>query len=558
MNNLVFEGKKAKVIVLDGRKHFTTTFSKEKDVCFHGVIYGETISFERYFLKHEKEDFADVFGKFVIIIHDKKLNTLTIHNDRYGMVPFYEYNSMNNTYYSFSIFDLLRSKIVENNINYSSLSDILAFSIPLGNKTLIEKITSCAPATKTIICLDTGIRKDENTWDIVQILKMKKLDFDPQKNELLARFIEGCKKCLIDKTNIGITLSGGIDSRCLLSTGLFLGAREKIHTYNVGIPGSRAHKYSKSMSEICNVDYTFKGPDNNFMSEYYSLLNDIIERTEGMTFSSEVEGTWLRNQIDVHEQVVLHGAFGELSKIASMHQFGLSKELLNCGRDEFAERLWKRFESEFNLIKNVFSDEIKHKIEGLSKKNLKEIVARIDPSLSNEDVLIYLYIKEFLQKVTKYSSHIWEHKIPVAFVFSYPKFVDLILQIRNEEKTVCKFQKYLLKNTKKELYEFPDSNTGTKIGSSIFYNEVVHKFTRLVDILFNRKTSYDHYDYVYWVKNMAPLPEKILQSKLFNKNMIIEIISKAKEGELFPAIAVQKLILFKIWNSRINCLTSKE
>lgn len=494
-----------------------------------------------------------MFGKFILIIENKINSILTIHNDRYGMVPFYEYNLTNKVYYSFSLYDFLRNKIIQNNINYSALSDILAYSIPLGNKTLIEKINSYKPGTKTSIFFEKGIIKKESKRDIEQILKKKKLSFDSHKNELVANFIEGFKKCVKDKNHISITLSGGIDSRCLLSTALFLNEKKKIHTYNYSVLGSRSQIYSKKMSEMCNVDYTSIGPEKEFVSNYYLLLKYIIERTEGMTFSSEVEGTWLRDHMMIYENnVILHGAFGELSKIAFMHEFKLSKELKNCGRDEFTERLWKQFESRFNLMKSVFSDEIQQKIEELSKENLKEKIIKIDPSLSNEDILICLYIEEYIQKVTKYSNHIWNHKMPIAFVFSNPKYMDLMLQIKNKDKVNQKFQMYLLEKTSKELFEFPDSNTGTKLGSSEILNKVIHKLTRLADILFKKRILLDHSNHIFWIKNMTPSPEKVLKSELFNKKNVSEIISKARNGDIFSAVAIQKLLLFDLWQSSMK------
>ena len=40
MNNLTFKGNKIEITILDGKKHLKMYCTKDKNIYFHGVIYG--------------------------------------------------------------------------------------------------------------------------------------------------------------------------------------------------------------------------------------------------------------------------------------------------------------------------------------------------------------------------------------------------------------------------------------------------------------------------------------------------------------------------------------
>lgn len=458
-------------------------------------------------------------------------------------------------YYSFQIKDMIQRGIVKKQINYSSLSDLLAFCVPLEQKTLIQNIESYKEGTCTKFYLETMACEQKLNWDIVKLLKNDRLSFSAIQDDLLSAFEEGYKKTILN-SNVDITFSAGVDSRCLLALALRFYEKEKISTHNVSVPGSRSQIYSKKIAEILQVKHSCVELGPSFYSQYYTLLKEIVSLTEGMTFASEVEATYLRNSIEVQDgSLLLHGAFGELSKIYKMHHFFIERKLEKKDRPFLIESIWSRFEKRFNNIISVFSDDIQQQIAHSAKQNLSKKILSMDSSLSNYDVLMLCYIQEFLEKVTKSSMNIWNGKIKTILPFSYPGYVDFLLQMRKQDILSPKFQIELLKKNNKTLFLFPDSNTGTRIGSSYLWNEAVHVYAWLEKKLCKSQTMKEHTDPVSWLKNIQPSIEEILlsscQENLYKREQLIKKIQNAKNGCIHTAASLQKILMFEIW--RMGC-----
>ena len=552
--DLIFNCRnKKKIIILNGKEKFQIVDCLKENlrVYFHGEIYGTSLQNLKDSIVEKNANFGNLFGRFIILIHDLAKEELSIHNDRYGLIPFYEYSTEQEKYYSFQIKDLLQKNIAKKELNYSSLSDLLAFCVPLEHKTLIQNVHSYKEGTCTKFDLKSMDSEQQSNWDIIKLMKGERLSFSKEKDTLLSIFEEGYTKTIMDD-KINITFSAGVDSRCLFALALFSYEKEKISNYNISVPGSRSQMYSKKISEIFKVNYSGIELGAQFSSQYYLILKEIVALTEGMTFASEVEGTYLRNHVNKGKNsVMLHGAFGELSKIYKMHHFFIEKNLEKKDRSYLIERLWSRFETRFNKIISIFSDEFQKQIAHAAKQNLTQKITSIDTSLSNYDTLMLCYIQEYLERITKYSMSIWNDKIKTILPFSYPQYVDFLLQLRKPDIMKAKFQIELLRRTNKTLFLFPDSNTGTRIGSSKIWNEAVHVYSWLEKKILGSQTMKEHSDPVYWLKNIQPSIEEILlthcDESIYKKEQLLKFIQNAKNGCIYTACSLQKILLFEIW-----------
>jgi len=330
--------------------------------------------------------------------------------------------------------------------------------------------------------------------------------------------------------------------------GLYIG--QLLDTYGTGVPGSRGEQYARRMAEMCHVPYYFHPLGKEFGRNYYHLLQSVMHLTEGMSFSSETEGHWLRDHASKH-QVILHGAFAELSKIGSLHNFFLDRKILKAKKGFLAELLWKRFEYRFNRCLEGFSVDFRGQISQQAKTNLQNKIGDIDNRLTTAEIMQILYIEEYLQKVAKYSSYIWNDHVPTYFPFSYPQYVDKLLHLRTRDKIRQKFQIYLLKRTSPQLLRFPDANTGTRVSAPVLLNKIVHVTNWAAKKLFKSNILYDHMNFAGWINDMKPSAEEILldsgEKWIYNQKNLTRIIQKTKKGDNESAIALQAFLRFGLW-----------
>ena len=559
MKNLTFSHNNKKVVILDGLSKFDVYRFADGmvEIFFHGTIYGFSENFERgaYIYKTYKDkkldSFSNLFGRFLVIIQDLQNETITIANDRYGLIPFFEYQSRDRLFFAFSLKSLLQC-VKKKQLDYSALGEILAFSTPFNQKTLFQGIHSLQPGIIRKLDLTTLQKNTVFAWKAENILSEEKIKFSENEQKIFNMFLEGFEKATSNAKNINLTLSGGIDSRCLLAFADFIKRIKDVSAYNVCVPGTRSVQYAEKMAEYCKIPFKFVSLTGEFNQKYYSLLQSVVRETEGMSFCSEVEGTWLRDNVPADRSaVMLHGAFAELSKIGSMHYFFYEKKMEGKSRKDLCEMFWQRFSPTFFSRLEVFSSEVKEQIQESAKKSLFQKIEGMPKALNAEDLAIAIYIEEYLNTVAKWSNFIWNGKIQTVFPFSYPPYLDMVLRLTLADKFEQKTQISFLQKTSRFLYEFPDSNTGTKVDAPQIWKQIVDISTRIKGKIFRTSDLYDHMDLISWIRNMSPTPEDMLLSEtddhFYDRKKLQQLIECARNGNNEKAYDLQFFLMFELW-----------
>ncbi len=562
-DDLVF-GANSSIVILDGKHHFREVEIDNPNLKVY--MCGHLINADILEIL-QSDRLCNAFGKFIVLIHDIQKDTLTIQNDRYGMIPFYQSTANDSLFYSTRIKTLVKRGVVMNRLNYSALSDLLAFDVPFGTKTLVTGIHSIESGISIQISLSNRKVKQNRRWEPAKALMQEKLPFKELCNEMFHTFVEGFENCTAGSELIGITLSGGIDSRCFLAVGRSLDV--PMAAYNYSVPGSRSWNYSQRMADISHIPYHSHPVGSDFAKDYTARIQGVISLTEGMTFSSEVECHWLREQVS-GVNAMLHGTFAELSKLSSMHFYYLDPHLLGKRRTSIPDVIWRRFAPSFERKIQVFSEDVREHLSQQAKRNLQEKIESLDESLTVSEIMQILYIEEFISKVVKYSLYIWDDRLPTHFPFGYPKYIDLLLRVQPKDKMKQYFQMDLLKRTARELYEFPDANTGARVNAPELWNIVLRLADKVRRVLNVSKIALDHSDQLTWFALTKPSPEEILLKdnldKMFDRHQLSKLLEqycgingrhpgiplKGNIERKRGAVTLEKILLFQLWREYIE------
>jgi asparagine synthase (glutamine-hydrolysing) len=489
-------------------------------------------------------DFSQLFGRFVIVIFSPNSQKIELVTDRYGLYPFFMFEDENRIIVGEnpSWFGVAKVEHTE-----SVLAELLAFDQPLGCKTYWKNVERLQPGSITSIFDQRSKTSVKLHWNKAALLANQNLLLSECRDQLLEYFLEGCALSAKSTSDCAVTLSGGIDSRLILAGMLNQGFRPQ--AWSTGVVPNHAITYAHDMAMLTGVDHHVIPLSGKFIEAYPDITIENCARNSGLSISSEAEAYWLRNSLPQGVRL-LHGAFGELYKIDAMHYFPLRALSLGmssqAGIAHYASHLKPRFDLRQRTLKEVTGISVSLDIE-------KAISERADlvPDLKLASQLgQWLYIDEFLQKVTGISLFMWSERCNAICPLSYPKFIDLLLRIRPEDRRGPDFALYALKKISPELAAYPDSNTRARIGASrqeVFARRASGWLQRKV--LGSRPVG-EHMDSVGWVTGMKPsFEQRMRDSKMSaqlnfeNLNRLVRQCSQTHDSKLGEALLTSLMVV---------------
>jgi len=531
----VFRGRK-EVVLLDGEEEFAALPPRDqRRVFLHGSVIGtapESLA--------DRSRFDDLFGRFVVAVHDPERNSLALHTDRYGFAPLYRAETAERLYFSTRLRPFVERKLVPADPDLAALGDLLAFQLCLGARTLVSGVSNVEAGTTLSIDLDGLATTQERTWDAAARLREPRVPLAEVRDELLELFLDAHRQCTTDVERVAVTLSGGMDTRCLLAAVLHLG--REVAAYHVGVAGSRAERYTRRIADLCRVPLTALRLDAGFGGRYHGLLRRVVAASEGMKFVPQPEMLWLRDTVEI-PAVVLHGAFGEIAKLHVLRDFRLDAAALAADRGSLPRLLWQRFagRQEWNL--RVFSPDLRAVLRESARAHWHEKLEAFDRDLGVPEVLQLLYFDEFV-KSARYGHQIWNDRVPTRFPFMEPRFVDCLLRVRTEDRLEPRFQLGVLARIRPELRRLPDENTGASADAPRAWTGLVRWADRARVALFDSKVGAHHGDLLGWIQHMDPPPEALLEEHgddpLYDRPSLEELIRVVRgvQGRSVPLRAL--------------------
>lgn len=195
----------------------------------HALLYGFSVWGVAVFRK--------LRGMFACVIWDEQQQKAFFVRDEFGIKPLYwapaVVGGAAGILFSSEIKSLLASDCVSRKINYTALSDYLQYAAVHPPKTLVEGVYSLQTATIMIVDSASAI-SSELFWDIAYVkTSAVEDDFSALAKNIREEFLRICDLYTDINLDIGVFLSGGIDSTALLGiTKRLLG--RSVQTFSLG------------------------------------------------------------------------------------------------------------------------------------------------------------------------------------------------------------------------------------------------------------------------------------------------------------------------------------
>jgi len=187
-------------------------------------------------------------GMFSYVIYDKSKNVIDIYRDHLGIKPLYYYNKNNLFIASSEIKPIIAHPEVKKCLNAAVLPEFFAFQSVMPPNTFFEDIFVVLPASHLRLKLDFNTKLYFNSyWDLYAGRDFKS---DMTLEDVIE---ENIKNTWFTDREIGVQLSGGVDSSLIVSILKEKINIEKINTFSV-IFDDKNSKYYLPRSEEKFID----------------------------------------------------------------------------------------------------------------------------------------------------------------------------------------------------------------------------------------------------------------------------------------------------------------
>jgi len=234
---------------------------------------------------------------------DDEARSACLFGDRAGLVPLYVAAQGEALAFAGRPGPLLRAGLAPRELDAAAVVELLHFEHLLGTRCLHRGL-EVLPAAGRWDVGPAGLRASRPTEPAPLFRPWGLDEFSDRLHLLLGAAVA---RGLAGRERVGITLSGGLDSRALL--GYALGLEVPIRTYTFGLAGSGDARFARALADRAGVPNVFLPIDGSFLPRW---LDHAVEITGGMVGATHFHVLSLLDVIAGECSVVLDGLGGDM------------------------------------------------------------------------------------------------------------------------------------------------------------------------------------------------------------------------------------------------------
>ena len=190
-------------------------------------------------------------GMFAFAIWDSTYKKLFLARDRLGIKPLYYYFDGDKFIFASEIKAILEYEGIEREVDLNALNEYFTYRYVPTNRTMIKNIYKLLPGH--ILIFKNNEINVSRYWDLKESITNNSESYYTSKLRELLR--ESVKIRLMSDVPLGVYLSGGIDSSCIVA--LMSEIRDNIKTFSVGFgsEGESEVDYARFVSEYFGTEH---------------------------------------------------------------------------------------------------------------------------------------------------------------------------------------------------------------------------------------------------------------------------------------------------------------
>jgi asparagine synthase (glutamine-hydrolysing) len=219
-------------------------------------------------------------GRFHGVLADRKRECVTIFNDRFGMHRLYYHESKDAFYFAAEAKAILAVRPEFRSIDQDGLAEFVSCGCTLENRTLFSGISVLPPASAWTFHQASVSRKavyfEAREWE-----EQSPLEPEPYYQQLRDVFRGSLPKYLGGEEQVGISLTGGLDSRMIMA--LAKTAPRSLPCYSFGgmYRDSEDVAIARKVAHACGQDHEVIRVGEEFLAQFPHYSERTVFLTDG-------------------------------------------------------------------------------------------------------------------------------------------------------------------------------------------------------------------------------------------------------------------------------------
>jgi asparagine synthase (glutamine-hydrolysing) len=205
--------------------------------------------------------FTEFRGMFALAIWDAQRHRLFLARDPMGVKPLYYYKSDRHFIFSSEVRTLLGTELVPRVIDYAGVINYLSFGSLYDPNTLVEGVKSLLPGC--YLTWEDGRIKEAEYWSLIESgvescehgCDVSEKSTAETEGKIARMLDESIRMQLVSDVPVGVFLSGGIDSSCLVAILDRNGVRPSTFSIVFREPEYSEAEYSRAVARHFHTDH---------------------------------------------------------------------------------------------------------------------------------------------------------------------------------------------------------------------------------------------------------------------------------------------------------------
>ena len=312
-----------------------------KDVCPNNLQFSNWLLYA-YAIGKLKDFLNKLDGYFCAALYDTLRQKVLLVSDRYGMRMLYWHHRNGVFAWSSEVKGLLAIQELDRTIDPTSLACFMELGYLLGEQTWLKYVRLIRPATVMEYDIEKGALCQRYYWTWGEI-KPSNLSFDDAVDSLYHVFMESVKCRFNTNERIGISLSGGLDSRAIFAAVNTLSPDYEGYAYTFGVPECDDIRIAKEVVSLSK----WRHQQFHFTSEnWFAPRMEMIWNTDGMLDMMHMHGGEFLEDVAKNIDINLNGYAGDV--VAGGGWVGTYKKQTRAS-DEVLAKYYKSYRHLANL-----------------------------------------------------------------------------------------------------------------------------------------------------------------------------------------------------------------
>lgn len=503
---------------------------------------------------HHGDRFADQLeGEFCVAIIDPTQDRILIASDSIGNHPIYWHADSLGITFSSNLSALLRACPSARRLDLRAVADYITLGSLLADRTLVQDVSLLPPGT----VLEYNTRSQSTSLrqyvDVSSFFEDKCYDRAAYLEAVEAEFEGAVNRALKSPRPVGLALSGGLDSRAILSAS---GNRATdLQTYTLGIQGCADQVISDKLARVAGCSHLFFCLDERYLRDFLPNMAQMVSITDGMYVSHGLtEMLALQFLGESGIEVLLRGHGGELAKARLAWPLHTDDAVYSLKSSvDLAVYLSHRanYITHGLALSDILLPDAARVAGNGSQSAFQELLA--DIALTPAECCSYLYLRELTRRFTVPSIELFRTVVEVRLPYLDRRFLKVLLAAPPAWRDGTEIHRRLISAGIPQLSKIRNSNTGAPADASPRTEYVLDKFNSLLKHL--NIPGFRHYhNFDAWMRSMLlqSVESELLGSGaktqgFIQRTALTKLIRDTRNGTDDRGYLLQILLILELW-----------